>query len=403
MNHTVCMVGLGYIGLPTAAMLASNNTRVMGVDVTPHVVQTINKGDIHIVEEGLADQVKHAVDAGFLTAHATPQPANVFMVAVPTPFKENHVPDISYVHQAFKAIAPMLVAGNMVIIESTSPVGTTEKMVQFLREKRPDLTVGENLHVAYCPERVLPGNLLHELVHNDRIIGGYTKGCSLKVMAFYKHYVKGTCYPTRAATAEMVKLSENAFRDVNIAFANELSMLAEGMDIDPWEVITLANHHPRVNILQPGCGVGGHCIAVDPWFLIDADRNATPLMQAARAVNDGKPHYVVQQVKQAAKAFEQPIIAVLGLSYKPNSDDMRESPALEIAHMLATHYPLLVVEPHLEALPETLGNATLSPLSDALVQCDVVVSLVGHKAFVHISQSLTKDQVFLDVCGLEKS
>jgi UDP-N-acetyl-D-mannosaminuronic acid dehydrogenase len=396
----VSIIGLGYIGLPTAAVIASNGIRVLGFDVNHHAVDTINHGKIHIVEPGLEDLVRSAVDAGYLTAHTTPQQADVFLVAVPTPFKgENRVPDLSFIQQAAKSLAPCLEPGNLVILESTSPIGTTELVASWLSEARPDLTFPHtakpgncpDVLVAYCPERVLPGHVVRELVDNDRIIGGLDVASTETAMAFYRLFVKnGDCIATSARTAEMSKLAENAFRDVNIAFANELSLICDRQGIDVWELISLANRHPRVNILQPGCGVGGHCIAVDPWFIVNQNPDLAKLIQQARLVNDYKPLYVVEQIEMALSEQSSRKIACLGLSFKPNIDDLRESPALNITRILArgAQNQILVVEPYISALPHELSdleNVQLVTLENALEQADVVVQLVKHNQFSDVA------------------
>lgn len=395
--ETISVVGLGYIGLPTAAVIASNGIRVIGVDVNQHAVDTINQGKIHIVEPGLEDLVKQAVQDGHLSAHTIPQKADAFLIAVPTPFKgEDHEPDLKYIESASRALAPMLEKGNLVVLESTSPVGATEQMAKWLAEERSDLTfphtVAEgqtpDIFVAHCPERVLPGQVIRELVENDRIIGGMDKASTAAATQVYKMFVKkGECIATEARTAEMSKLTENAFRDVNIAFANELSLICDQQGINVWELISLANRHPRVNILQPGCGVGGHCIAVDPWFIVNQNPDTAKIIHQARLVNDYKPNYVVEQVEKAVAGLSNPKIACLGLAFKPDIDDLRESPALDITKTLANNpaYKILAVEPNIEALPPVLenrNNVALSTLSDALQQADVIVILVKHKQFL---------------------
>lgn len=400
--ETISVVGLGYIGLPTAAVIASNGIRVIGVDVNQHAVDTINQGKIHIVEPGLEDLVKQAVQDGHLSAHTSPQKADAFLIAVPTPFKgEDHEPDLKYIESASRALAPMLEKGNLVVLESTSPVGATEQMAKWLAEERSDLTfphtVAEgqtpDIFVAHCPERVLPGQVIRELVENDRIIGGMDKASTEAATQIYKMFVKkGECIATEARTAEMSKLTENAFRDVNIAFANELSLICDQQGINVWELISLANRHPRVNILQPGCGVGGHCIAVDPWFIVNQNPDTAKIIHQARLVNDYKPHYVVEQVEKVVAGLSNPKIACLGLAFKPDIDDLRESPALDITKTLANNpdYKILAVEPNIEALPPVLenrNNVVLSTLSDALQQADVIVILVKHKQFMGINAS----------------
>lgn len=403
-KQVVAMIGLGYIGLPTAALMASKGLQVIGVDVNPDTVKTLNEGKVHIVEPDLDELVYKVVKDGYLRATTTMEEAEVFIIAVPTPFTDGFKPDLSYIKSACESIAPKLKEGNLVILESTSPVGATDKISTWLSELRPDLNVAgqdgvddENvtLSLAHCPERVLPGKVLEELVSNDRVIGGITEKCSLLAAEFYAKFVEGTCVITNARTAEMAKLTENSFRDVNIAFANELSMVCEKFDINVWELIELANRHPRVNILQPGCGVGGHCIAVDPWFIVDSAPELTKVIHAARLVNDGKPHWVVQQVdkmvtdfllKNPSKGIKDVKISCYGLAFKPNIDDLRESPALEIAEMLSKKYSgqVSVVEPNINELP---AQSSLSKSSSKLVsqeeagKADVKVVLVAHDSF----------------------
>jgi UDP-N-acetyl-D-mannosaminuronic acid dehydrogenase len=341
---TISVIGLGYIGLPTAAAFAARKVKVIGVDVNDRAVETINKGQIHIVEPELDIIVHAAVTEGYLKATTVPEPADAFLVAVPTPFKGDHEPDLAYIEAASKSIAPVLKRGDLVILESTSPVGATEQMAEWLAAARPDLTfpqqAGEasDIRVAHCPERVLPGQVIRELVENDRVIGGMTPKCSEAASALYKIFVQGECVITNARTAEMCKLTENAFRDVNIAFANELSIICDKLNINVWELIRLANRHPRVNILQPGCGVGGHCIAVDPWFIVDRTPDQARLIRTAREVNDAKPEWVldkligeVQKLIEGGRKESEISVAVMGLAFKPNIDDLRESPALQIA------------------------------------------------------------------------
>jgi len=390
---SVCVVGLGYIGLPTAAVLASRGIEVHGCDVNEKVVETISRGDIHIVEPELDVAVHGAVNSGFLRAGATPQPAETFLIAVPTPFKDGHQPDLSYIQAAANAVAPVLEPGNLVILESTSPVGATEQLADWLAQKRPDLSFPQQtgqkaqIRIAHCPERVLPGNVLRELVDNDRVIGGMTPECARRACEFYRTFVSGELVQTDARTAELCKLSENAFRDVNIAFANELSLLCDRYGIDVWELIELANRHPRVNILQPGSGVGGHCIAVDPWFIISHAPDLARLMRAAREVNDYKPEYVVKKVREAIKGIDNPVIACLGLAFKPDVDDLRESPALQVTEILAGEQgtTVIAVEPNITALPAALKaheNVQLDTLQTALLRADVVVGLVRHRQFL---------------------
>lgn len=396
---SLSVIGLGYIGLPTAAVFASRKIKVIGVDVSQKAVDTINQGKIHIVEPDLDIVVHAAVTEGYLRATTAPEPADAFIVAVPTPFKgDNHEPDLSYIEAASKAIAPLLKKGNLVILESTSPVGATEQMAAWLAESRPDLTFpqthGEDsdIRVAHCPERVLPGHVMRELIENDRVIGGMTAKCSDYAVALYKIFVQGDCVVTNARSAEMAKLTENSFRDVNIAFANELSMICDKLDINVWELIKLANRHPRVNILQPGPGVGGHCIAVDPWFIVSKTPEQARLIRTAREVNDSKPEWVINKVKQAIADFLQanPVktikditLACYGLAFKPDIDDLRESPAIAIAQQLISFHSgsVLLVEPNITQLPQKLAGQTLSSTEHAFAQADIHVLLVDHKMF----------------------
>lgn len=409
---TISMIGLGYIGLPTAAMFAARKTKVIGVDINQQAVDTINQGRIHIVEPELDMIVRSAVTEGYLRATTRPEAADAFLIAVPTPFQGDHQPDISYVKAAAESIAPVLRAGNLVVLESTSPVGTTEQMVEWLAAARPDLRFpvpGQtevDVNVAYCPERVLPGQVVRELVSNDRIIGGLTAQCSARAVDLYRVFVEGELLVTNARTAEMCKLTENSFRDVNIAFANELSIICDKLDIDVWELISLANHHPRVKILQPGAGVGGHCIAVDPWFIVDKTPAEARLIRTAREVNDGKPEWVLSKVRRALagmSSVSQPAVGVLGLAFKPNIDDLRESPALHIAEALAreTSARLLFVEPNIERLPRTLAaSGELCELERALAEADVLVVLVGHKQFADLPAGLRPTTVVVDAVGV---
>jgi UDP-N-acetyl-D-mannosaminuronic acid dehydrogenase len=416
--QTISMIGLGYIGLPTATLFASRKKRVIGVDVSEHAVNTINSGKIHIVEPELDILVHAAVTEGYLRATLTPEPADAFLIAVPTPFKEGHRPDLSYIESAAKAIAPVLTKGNLVILESTSPVGATEQMAAWLAEARPDLsfpqTAGEeaDVQVAHCPERVLPGKVVHELVSNDRVIGGMTNKASEMAVSLYKTFVEGECIITNARTAEMCKLTENSFRDVNIAFANELSIICEKLKINVWELIKLANHHPRVNILQPGAGVGGHCIAVDPWFIVATTPDEAQLIRMAREVNDFKPEWVLNQVKskiidvmtlKPGSTIGDIRVACLGLAFKPDIDDLRESPAIEIMKKMAeTGCQVLAVEPNIAELPSkvTQNNVTLSSLEVALETADIVCVLVKHREFIEAVQSIRHCSFNVDAVGI---
>lgn len=368
---TISVIGLGYIGLPTAAVFASRKKKVIGVDVNKYAVDVINRGEIHIVEPDLDMVVHAAVTEGYLRASTQPEPADAFLIAVPTPFKSNHEPDLSYIESACRSIAPVLKKGDLVILESTSPVGATEQMSAWLAEARPDLTFPQSLgedsdiRVAHCPERVLPGHVLRELIQNDRVIGGMTPKCSELAISLYKIFVQGECIVTNARTAEMCKLTENSSRDVSIAFANELSMICDKLDINVWELISLANRHPRVNILQPGPGVGGHCIAVDPWFIVSKTPEQARLIRTAREVNDSKPQWVIEKVKVAVaellqaypdKTAKEVTIACYGLAFKPDIDDLRESPSVDITLKIAESHPgqVLTVEPNIEELPQYL-------------------------------------------------
>jgi len=409
---SVCVVGLGYIGLPTAALIASRGLKVIGVDVNPAVVATVCAGRVHIIEADLDGLVQKAVLSGHLLARGEPAPASVFLIAVPTPLSAGKKPVLDHVFAASRSIAPHLKRGDLVILESTSPVGTTEQIARLLAEARPDLTLpalGGNgaladIAVAYCPERVLPGRILKELVDNDRCVGGLTADCAAKARRFYELFVRGDCIETTARAAEMVKLTENAFRDTNIAFANELSLVCDQLDINVWELIGLANRHPRVNILQPGPGVGGHCIAVDPWFIVDAAPDHARLIRAARQVNDGKADYVFEQARRLIEGHPERPVACLGLSFKANIDDLRESPALEIVERLARLYEgrINVVEPFLSELPETLRTLGVRrlELDDALAQQGILILLVDHDPFRRVSESQRGDALVYDTRGV---
>lgn len=399
----VCVVGLGYIGLPTASLLATKGFEVFGVDVRSEVVETINRGEIHIVEPELDVLVRSAVQSRRLQAGLEPEPADVFILAVPTPFKDGNAPDLAYIEAGARAIAPHLTADSLVILESTSPVGATERMAGWIREERPDLGPGEP-HIAHCPERVLPGRILQELVENDRIVGGLDEAATEAAAAFYLHFVAGDVLPTSARTAELAKLTENTFRDVNIALANELSMVAEDLGVDVWRVIELANHHPRVNILQPGPGVGGHCLAVDPWFIVDSAPERARLIRTAREVNNAKPEFVVGRVRGHAERIREPVIACFGLAYKPDIDDLRESPALLVAERIAEEGlgRLQVVEPNIAELPSSLAanGAELVAQERALAEADVIVGLVDHRPFRDIPPAQLAEKVVIDTRGM---
>ncbi len=406
----VVVLGLGYIGLPTAAVIARTGARVLGVDVTESVVDTVNSGRVHIEEVDLDGLVSGVVARGSLRASTQIEPADVFVIAVPTPFSDDHAPNIGYVLQAATTIAAVVKAGDTVILESTSPVGTTEQVRDLLAELRPDLRVpgrtGEaaDVAIAYCPERVLPGRILVELIDNDRVIGGITPRCARKALTFYRRFVRGACVTTTARAAEMTKLTENAFRDVNIAFANELSLVADTMGVDVWEVIRLANRHPRVNILQPGPGVGGHCIAVDPWFLVHADPANTPLIRTARLVNDGKTDHVVAQAAALIEAQPGASVACLGLAFKANIDDFRESPALKVAQMLAARFGdrVHIVEPYADTLPGAFNGtgATLIDVDAAIESCPIMIVLVDHDVFRSIPLEERRTKAVLDTRGI---
>lgn len=403
-NKHLSVIGLGYIGLPTAVLFAKAGIMVTGVDIKVDAVATINAGQLPFYEPALDSLLREVVHAKQLWATTHVVAADVFIIAVPTPFQANYVPDLSYVKAAIEAIAPVLAQGNLIILESTSPVGTTENLSHWIHELRPDLDC-KDLLIAYCPERVLPGKILQELVHNDRVIGGLTQQAAEYARDFYGLFVKGNCVLTDARTAEMCKLTENAFRDVNIAFANELSTICDKLHINVWELIKLANLHPRVNILQPGPGVGGHCIAVDPWFIVDAAPRDVRLIRAAREVNDAQPSVIVDKVNTLAKAMSQPTIACLGLSYKANIDDVRESPAVEVVLRLAreAHYRLLAVEPHIHTLPKALlscKRVALFSLSDALQLADIVIFLVDHDIFKTIAPAQIKQKKIVDTRGV---
>ncbi|MCF6243903.1 MAG: UDP-N-acetyl-D-mannosamine dehydrogenase [Sulfurovum sp.] len=407
---TVCVIGLGYIGLPTAALLANRGYEVHGVDVVQSTVDIINDGKIHIVEPGLDTFVQSSVLSGKLKASTVPKEADIFIIAVPTPFYDNYVPNIDYVLSATNAIAPYIKEGDIVILESTSPVGTTDKVEALLKKERPEL-FPENkepkVFTAHCPERVLPGRIMIELVENDRIVGGTTPKATERTVEFYETFVEGKVLSTDAKTAEMAKLTENSFRDVNIAFANELSILCDKFEIDVWELIALANRHPRVNILQPGAGVGGHCIAVDPWFIVHAGGKDAKIIRTAREVNNYKTEWAIEKIKNAALEFEKQNgrkanIACMGLAFKPDIDDLRESPALYITQKLTEQLDNVVaVEPNipLDTSPEKLKiknvNFALKSLSDALETSDIFVMLVAHNEF-----KTTKIKSDLDFCGV---
>jgi len=407
---TISVIGLGYIGLPTAAVFASRGIDVIGVDVSEKTVNTINEGRVHIVEPDLDIVVRGAVHAGKFRATTIAEPADAFLIAVPTPFKGDHEPDLSYVEAAAHSIAKVLKAGDLVVLESTSPVGATEQLSRWLAEARPDLSFPHDYHekaaiqVAHCPERVLPGKVLQELVSNDRIIGGLTPFCTERAQQLYELIVAGDCIATNARTAEMAKLTENSFRDVNIAFANELSMICDQLDINVWELIRLTNRHPRVNVLNPGPGVGGHCIAVDPWFIVHSAPDKAKIIRLAREINNQKPKFVVKQVRSLAEQFKKPVIACFGLAFKADIDDLRESPALDITEDIAKLQlgEVLAVEPNIKVLPEKLSRlgVTLSTVNEALERANTVVILVDHKSFIRIPKEKFATKMVVDTRGL---
>ncbi len=413
-DHDVAVIGLGYIGLPTAAVLASHGWRVCGVDVSARVVATVNAGGIHIEERDLDGLVSEVIASRQLVAACDVPSARFYMIAVPTPLGPGQSPDVSFVEAAARAIAPKILPGACVIVESTSPVGTTERVGAIIAALRPDLRVPQDgsdaedadIALAYCPERVLPGRIVTELVQNDRVIGGVTRACAERAAVLYASFVKGDCLLTSARIAETVKLVENSFRDVNIAFANELSMIADRIGVDVWEVIRLANRHPRVSILQPGPGVGGHCIAVDPWFLVAAAPADARLIRTAREVNDHKARHTEARIRALLAAAPLGKVALLGLAFKPDIDDFRESPALEIAESLARDLGdrIIVVEPFAETLPPALAHtgAVLAPLDAALDAAEVVVVLVDHTAFRHLSPAQLAGKITFDTRGMLK-
>ena len=406
----VCVLGLGYIGLPTAAVIARAGCKVLGVDVNGDVVETINRGEIHIEEVDLDGLVQGVVARKMLRASTMVEPSDVFVIAVPTPFDENHAPDISYVLNAATNIAAVVKSGDTIIIESTSPVGTTDQVRDLVAKLRPDLKVPgiaaetPDIAIAYCPERVLPGRILEELTNNDRSIGGVTPRCARKALTFYKRFVRGECITTDARSAEMTKLVENAFRDVNIAFANELSMVADHMGLDVWEVIRLANRHPRVNILQPGPGVGGHCIAVDPWFIVHGAPDQSPLIRTARNVNDGKVDHVIARAAAMISENSGLKVGCLGLAFKANIDDFRESPAMKVAADLAKRFGsrINIIEPYAATLPQEFGGtgARLIDVDTALLECDILITLVDHDAFKAIPLAERAGKMVYDVRGI---
>lgn len=414
--NRISVIGLGYIGLPTAAILASRGVNVIGVDISPSTVSTINRGEIPITEPGLAEVVTRVVSEGYLRATTQPETADAFMIAVPTPFSTGYQPDLSYVRTAVESVAPVLQKGNLVVIESTCPVGSSGQVAEWLAALRPDLRFPQHsehpdIHIAYCPERVLPGRIMDELVSNDRVIGGMSASCAARASELYRLFVEGECIVTDDRTAELCKLTENSFRDVNIAFANELSMICDQQQINVWQLIALANRHPRVNILQPGPGVGGHCIAVDPWFIVAQNPQQARLIRTAREVNDSKPEWVLDQVKQQLAdcvterglRADEVTIACFGLAFKADIDDLRESPALQIVHKIGEWHrgPVLAVEPHVKTLPDQLAdNVSLVEVETALAQADILVLLVDHQAFRAIDRQKLDRYRKVDTRGL---
>ncbi|MDO0946701.1 UDP-N-acetyl-D-mannosamine dehydrogenase [Chromohalobacter israelensis] len=410
--HKICVIGLGYIGLPTAAVIAARQRQVIGVDIDEKAVETINRGEIHIVEPDLDMLVHAAVKEGYLKATTHAETADVYLIAVPTPLTEENQPDLSFVDKAVHNLAPVLKRGDLVILESTSPVGTTERLAGMLAEKRPDLSFpldagsDADVNIAHCPERVMPGQVIHELVHNDRIVGGVSPRCAERARSFYELFVSGKCITADVRSAEMCKLAENSFRDVNIAFANELSTICEKLGVPVWELINLANLHPRVNILNPGPGVGGHCIAIDPWFVVSQANDEANLIRQARHVNDTQPSRVIAKVMEGVSRHSSHhsnvTIGLLGLAYKANTDDLRNSPAFAIANALAheRRVTIMAVEPHLRHRPESLDrHVELVSLEDAC-QADIVVALVPHRQFHSKIHELQRRDHVIDVCGL---
>lgn len=408
----ISVLGLGYVGLPSAAVFADNGLSVIGVDIDSKAVETINSGKAHIIEPNLDELLHKVVGNGNLRATTQAEKADVFVIAVPTPFKEDNQPDLRFVKSVADMIAPLLEAGNLVILESTSPVGATEQLAGWLHDARPDLKIPKldgaagDINLAYCPERILPGKVIEEVVNNDRVIGGMTPACSEAAVRFYKYAVKGECHVTNARTAELCKLSENSFRDVNIAFANELSVISSKLGVDVYELIALTNRHPRVNILQPGTGVGGHCIAVDPWFIVDSAPEEARIIRTAREVNDSKPGWVVDQVAKLAEGMDKPTIACMGLAYKPDVDDLRESPAVQAVKLLVGKAigNTVVCEPFVVTLPESLKQlgVELMDADQACYKADIIVFLTAHDQFRHITPHQLKDKIVFDACGLTK-
>lgn len=399
MNKKICVIGLGYIGLPTASLLANRGYQIHGVDVVQSTVDIINRGEIHIVEPDLDTFVRSAINSGHMVAHTQPSQSDIFIIAVPTPFHDGYVPNIDFVVEATKSIAPYIQEGNIVILESTSPVGTTDKIEEVLRDNGVDTS---KIYISHCPERVLPGKIMRELVENDRIVGGLTPQATAKTVEFYKTFVKGEVLSTDAKTAEMAKLTENSFRDVNIAFANELSILCDKFGIDVWELISLTNRHPRVNVLQPSAGVGGHCIAVDPWFIVHAGGDDAKIIRIAREVNTYKTQWAIEKIKNRALNFEKEVgrvakVACMGLAFKPNIDDLRESPALYITReLIKDDLEILAVEPNIKSFDEF----NIVEYHEAIKEADIIVFLVAHKEFKDIQ--IDDNKKIIDFCGVYK-
>lgn len=408
--ESVCVVGLGYIGLPTAAFIASKGIKVTGVDVNAAFVESINRGEVPFVEPGFDVMLKKVVDKGLLVAQSKQIEADAYIVCVPTPFADDYKVDTKYINAAVEAMAPHLRPGALVVLESTSPPGTTEAMAKHIVELRPDLSLDEDaenaIFVAHCPERVLPGRIMEEMESNDRVIGGLTPRGTQMAADLYGTFCTAELLQTNATTAEMAKLTENSFRDVNIAFANELSLISDGLGIDVWELIDLANHHPRVNILQPGPGVGGHCIAVDPWFIVSSVPEEARIIKMARDINDGKPQWVIDQVTKAIEDKKAPVVAALGIAFKNDIDDLRESPSLNIVKRLGEEHPKLdirVVEPNVEELPPSLSsvpNLRKQDLAEALTDAEVVLLLVNHKEFIALDRSELTGKTVIDTKGI---
>ena len=396
-----CFMGLGYIGLPTAIIAAKHGVNVLGVDINSGVVEMTNQGKLHIIEPGMEEYLQEVVNAGLLKASTTPEISDAYFMVVATPFKGNHEPDISYVEAATRSVLPYLKEGDLYVIESTSPVGTTEKMQSLIFSERPELK--DKIYIAYCPERVLPGNVIYELVHNDRVIGGINPESTDKAIEFYSQFVQGTLHKTNCKTAEMCKLTENSSRDVQIAFANELSLICDKAGINVWELIELANKHPRVNILQPGCGVGGHCIAVDPWFIVSDYPEQAQLIKRARETNDYKADWCANKVLETCQKFveqneHEPVVACMGLAFKPNIDDLRESPAKYIASRIISESraDVLIIEPNIS----THKSFHLTDYREAYEKADIIVWLVRHDVFLALPKE--EGKIELDFCGVRR-